>query len=55
MVGADSVALARAVSLTGLACALLAPDAVFQAMGALRQGIAPTEVITYRHKAEQVS
>ena len=40
MAGSDSVALARSVSSAGalgsLACALLSPDAVREAMGALR-------------------
>ncbi len=43
MAGSDSVALARSVSSTGalgsLACALLSPDEVHQAVGALRDGM----------------
>src|SRR5215475_12535974 len=43
MAGSDSVALARSVSSTGalgsLACALLSPDEVRDAIGALRQGM----------------
>jgi nitronate monooxygenase len=43
MAGSDSVALARTVSLTGalgsLACALLSPDQVREAVRALRQGM----------------
>src|SRR5690349_19632681 len=44
MAGSDSVALARSVSSTGalgsLACALLSPDAVREAMRALRRDMA---------------
>src|SRR5215469_16589211 len=44
MAGSDSVALARSVSSTGalgsLACALLSPDEVREAVRALRQGMA---------------
>lgn len=43
MAGSDSVALARAVSSTGalgsLACALLSPDGVREAAGAIREGM----------------
>src|SRR6185437_9820711 len=43
MAGSDSVALARSVSSTGalgsLACALLSPEAVRAAVGALREGM----------------
>jgi nitronate monooxygenase len=57
MAGSDSVLLARAVSSTGalgsLACPLLSPDEVRQAVGALRQGMTrPFNLNFFCHKME---
>ena len=57
MAGSDSVLLARAVSSTGalgsLACPLLSPDEVRQAVGALRQGTTrPFNLNFFCHKME---
>ncbi len=57
MAGSDSVALARSVSSTGalgsLACALLSPDAVRQAVRALRDGTGrPFNLNFFCHKME---
>jgi nitronate monooxygenase len=57
MAGSDSVALARSVSSTGalgsLACALLTPDAVREAMGALRHEMtAPYNLNFFCHLME---
>ena len=57
MAGSDSVALARSVSSTGalgsLACALLSPDEVHEAVRALRQGLTrPLNLNFFCHKME---
>ena len=57
MAGSDSVALARSVSSTGalgsLACALLSPDQVREALGTLRQGTRrPFNLNFFCHKME---